>query len=506
MSTRALLPLATLCVFCSLAVTTSYAQAVATGANDANTDNLSGSAAAQQALVQLSERIVGTVLMHNDGMDFLEELADEHGKRVTGSDGYRLASEWVAQRFRAAGISDVRLETFTIPNGWERISASGQLLVPLQQILRVASAPWSPSTAVGGIQGDVVWLDQYSLANIQARRENIKDHIVMVDYKTFYQERRNYTDFVKSFVQLKDVGALAVLLVEGSENNIIRSDPLSNGARIVELPVGQVGMEDGLLMERLLGKGQVVKISIDLQNKVSGPTIVNNVIAEIPGREKPDEWVIAGGHLDAWDFGTGAEDDGSGDAMVYAAAKAIQALAVRPRRSLRFVLWGGEEQGIMGSRAYVQAHAAELNRCVAALVTDNGAGHARGWGLAGREDMVQAMKPISGPLLKGLGGDELLPELRLGSDHTSLLLEGVPTMELLVDDTHYEELHHQSSDTFDKVNAHNLLDDAAVLAVTAFAIADMPEPLAPHLDHASVEAILKKAGVDEYLRENGFWK
>jgi hypothetical protein len=151
----------------------------------------------------------------------------------------------------------------------------------------------------------------------------------------------------------------------------------------------------------LSAKGPVT-IEFAYENRVSGPTEVHNVIAEIPGREKPDEWIIIGAHLDSWDYGTGAQDNGSGCAMVLEAARAI-AMMGAPRRSIRFALWGGEEEGLLGSAAYVKAHKAELGKCVAALNTDNGAGHPKGWKVQGRADLAEAMKSISDPLLTGSG-------------------------------------------------------------------------------------------------------
>jgi carboxypeptidase Q len=454
-------------------------------------------------IVRSSDQLISAVLTSNSAMTYLEELSDRHGSRITGTREYQRASEWAAERFRAAGIANVHLESFTIPNSWKQESASARLISPVEREIHLASFGWSPSTPPG-LAGEVVWLDDYSLNEMQAEREKIRNHIVIVSLVAFFTERRNaYSDFRASFKKLKDLGALALLVICRDPENVLMALPLSNGAEIVELPIAEVGLEDGLLIKRWIEKGPV-KVELNLRNQSGGPAPVNNIVAEIPGREKPDEWIVVGAHFDAWDYGTGAQDNGSGAAMVYEAARAIQALGRPPRRSIRFVLWGGEEQGILGSRAYVRAHAAELNRCIAALVTDSGAGHPRGWDVSGRQDLLEAMKPIS-KTLTGLDGDGLLEELRFGSDHGAFVLEGIPVIELWTDESHYEEIHHKPADTLDKVNAHNLQDGAAVVAVTAYAIAEMQRPIAPHIDHAAVEEILKKAKLAEYLKENGIW-
>src|SRR5207253_2323558 len=145
-------------------------------------------------------------------------------------------------------------------------------------------------------------------------------------------------------------------------------------------------------------------LEFELQNVTPGPTEVQNVIAEIRGSQQPDEWILIGAHLDSWDYGTGAQDNGTGSVMVLEVARAIAALGQKPRRSIRFALWGGEEEGLLGSYAYTQAHLGELSKCVAVLNTDNGSGHPKGWKVESREDLKTAMQPISDSVLKDIGG------------------------------------------------------------------------------------------------------
>jgi Iap family predicted aminopeptidase len=304
---------------------------------------------------------------------------------------------------------------------------------------------------------------------------------------------------------LKDAGAAAAVIGGSDPDNVLNAFNLNWGARISPLPLAQLGMEDAKLIERLLAQGAVT-VEFQYENRTGGATVDHNVVAEIRGRERPEEWVIVGAHLDSWDYGTGAQDNGSGCAMVLEAARAIAALGTPPRRSIRFALWGGEEQGLLGSAAYVRAHARELKDCVAALNTDNGAGHPRGWKFEGREDVEAAMMPISKSLLAGLGGDGLSPELTFDTDHGHFLLAGVPALDLWVDMEHYDDVHHKSSDTLDKITAHNLIAGAAVVAVTAHAIAERPGRIAPQLKHEAVGELLRKANLEEFLKTVGVWK
>jgi Zn-dependent M28 family amino/carboxypeptidase len=266
-------------------------------------------------------------------------------------------------------------------------------------------------------------------------------------------------------------------------------------------------MEDGKLLRRLLEEqpSRPVVVEFSYENRTAARVRTNNVVAEIRGRERPDEWVIVGAHLDSWDFGTGAQDNGAGVAQVLEAARAIASMPRPPRRSIRFALWGGEEQGLLGSEAYVRAHASEMKSCVAALNTDNGAGHPKGWKYEGREDVREALEPFAA-MLKGLGGEQFSPETTFDTDHGHFMLAGVPALDLLVDMTHYEEVHHKAGDTLDKVDEHDLAAGAAVVAVTAYAIAEQPGPFAPRLEHNAVADILKKAGLDEFLTAVGVWK
>ena len=151
-------------------------------------------------------------------------------------------------------------------------------------------------------------------------------------------------------------------------------------------------MEDAKMIQRQLERGPVT-VHLTIENKTSGETTVNNVVAEIRGRERPDEWILIGAHLDSWDFGTGAEDNGTGAVTVLEVARALMASGKTPRRSVRFALWGGEEQGLLGSHAYSQAHKKDLAECIAVLNTDNGSGHPKGWKVEGRADLKRDLQP-----------------------------------------------------------------------------------------------------------------
>lgn len=457
-------------------------------------------------LQQTSARLAGEVLVNGRALEYVQNLSDKFGGRLSGSPAYDRAAGWAAEQFRAAGIKDVRLEPFQLQSTWARGASRARMLTPQDRPLHLESLGWAPSTPAAGVRGEVFLLTDISRDYIKHEAGKLKGRIVMLDLSSLLKD--GYAAFAKLVAaqqHLRDAGAAAVIIGSSDANNVLNAFNLNWGAIISPLPLAQVGMEDAKLIQRLLPQGAVT-LEFQYENRTGGATEDHNVIAEIRGREKPDEWIIIGAHLDSWDYGTGAQDNGTGCAMVLEAARAIAALGTPPRRSIRFALWGGEEQGLIGSAAYVRAHAKELKDCVAALNTDSGAGHPRGWKIEGREDVRQAMTPLGKSLLAGLGGDELSPELTFDTDHGHFLLAGIPALDLWVDMEHYEDVHHKSSDTVDKIVAHNLVAGAGVVAVTAHALAERPERIAPQIKHDAVGELLKKANLEEFLKTVGVWK
>jgi hypothetical protein len=457
-------------------------------------------------LEQTSARLAGEVLVNGRAMEYVRNLSDKFGGRLSGSAAYARSAEWAAEQFRAAGIKDVRLEPFPLESTWARGLAHARMTAPLERPLHLESLGWSPSTPAGGVRGEIYMLPDLSRDFIRRESGKIKGRVVLLDLAALLKDGyAAFANLVAAQGLLKEAGAAAAVIGSTDPNNVLNAFSLNWGASISPLPLAQIGMEDTKLIQRLLPQGAVT-VEFQYENRTGGAAVDNNVVAEIRGREHPEEWIIIGAHLDSWDYGTGAQDNGSGCAMVLEAARAIAALGTPPRRSIRFALWGGEEQGLLGSAAYVRAHARELKDCVAALNTDNGAGHPRGWKVEGREDVQAAMTPISKSLLAGLGGDSLSPELSFDTDHGHFLLAGIPALDLWVDMEHYEDIHHKPSDTIDKIAAHNLIAGAAVVAVTAHALAERPARIAPQLKRDAVAALLKKANLEEFLKSVGVWK
>ena len=322
-------------------------------------------------------------------------------------------------------------------NGWVRGTASGQLLTPVARGLHLESLGWSPSTPAGGVKGEVLIVDDITPDAVKALGTKVKGKIVIIDVGKIFAH--GWTKVLEplelSYRVFKENGAVGIVFPSGDRNNVLSASDPNWGSSLLLLPGAQIGMEDFQLIRRSLDKGPVT-MQFELKNATTGPMQVNNVIAEIRGSELPDEWIIIGAHLDSWDYGTGAQDNGTGSVMVLDVARAIAAMGKAPRRSIRFALWGGEEQGLLGSYAYTQAHLNEMSKCVAVLNTDNGAGHPKGWKVESRKDVEDAMHPISDALLKDISGGGLSLETSYDTDHGPFMLQGVPALDLWVDMSH----------------------------------------------------------------------
>lgn len=444
-------------------------------------------------------RIVGDVY-EGRGLELLTELSDRVGARVTGTKGYAAGVTWAMQALRAAGASDVHVEKVRLPASWERGGASGRLLGAAARPLSVESFGWAPSTPAGGITAPVVIVDNLDPAVWTAQTSKLKGAIVVItdrvtDRKTLPWRLRAVPAFARA-------GARAVVFGTSKLPNAVRGK-VGLGATILPLPTVTIGLEDAAYITRHAADG--LRMELVVTNKV-GPAIdVDNVVGELRGADPSAGWLIVSAHLDSWDGGTGAQDNGSGVVTVIETARALAAVGGL-KRTVRFALWAGEEQSLVGSRGYVAAHAAELPSCVAMLNTDGGAGHVIGWSTVGRDDVRAAIAPISAAYLRGLGGADVSTEYLGGSDFDAFLLAGVPVLDLNTEEAPYLAIHHKVGDTVDKVDAHAFASGVAVFAATTYVLAMSSTRLGPQLGHDAIDAHLARIGQADIVRELGFWK
>jgi hypothetical protein len=436
----------------------------------------------------------------------LERLTDGVGGRVSGTPAIDRASEWGVEAFKAAGADSVHTESFTIPASWAEGATTMSVVAPQAFPVHAVSIAWAPALAPqhhvrvvdigGGKMEDFV------------RAGNIEGTILLVpqgELKTWDDLDNEYDKAREVMVRARRAKVLAIAFQSTRPYELLYRHTHSEHGEIEDIPMVIVGHEDAGRMSRLLASGQALYADLAIPNRIGGPAQSPNVIAELRGTEKPDEVVVLGAHLDSWDLGTGALDDGVGAAQVIDTLRTIKASGLHPKRTIRFILFSGEEQGLLGSRAYVTAHRAEMDNIVAMIAYDDGNGRMTGFSLGGRKDIAGAVKNLIAPL-KGYDATTLTFDLTSDTDHFDFLLEGVPTLYANQVEANYLINYHAMSDTFDKVDLPELKKLVAESAVATFAIADSTQRIGPRIHHAELEKLLKETHMDESMKMSGAWK
>jgi carboxypeptidase Q len=437
----------------------------------------------------------------------LRRLTDEVGGRVTGTPQMAKAIEWAVAAFRAAGV-EVHTEKYTLPVTWSEGETRLEMLGPVKFPVRLASTGWSPPAPPGGIEASLVDIGYGTAEDFARVGTGTKGAILLVhsDIGT------TWADLFAEYLRPPDIisravkgGASAILWMGARERLLLYRHTNSLAGEIDKIPQAVVAREDALRLARTVaaypGKARV---HFTMPNKVGGPIEQENVVGEIRGREKPDESVILGAHLDSWEFGTGALDNGCNSAMVIEAARAIKATGLLPRRTIRFVLFSGEEQGTVGSFEYVKAHRAELDKIRAMITYDAGIGRVTGYSLGGRRDIEAGVREVLRPL-ESWGANKHTYDASFGTDNFDFLLEGVPTLVANQEEANYLPNYHAASDTLDKVDIRELKLHAALAALTAWGIADSAEPLGKRLSRAELEVLFEETGLDQQMKLIGYW-
>ena len=453
----------------------------------------------------------------------LRRLTDEVGGRVTGSPEMARAVEWGVAAFRAAGV-DVHTEKYTLPVTWseeqtkltivepfgpahERITDGKIALMVKTTSLQVASEGWGPPTKPGGLVATVVDVG-YGSEEDFAKAGSMKGAIVLVhsdigtSWADLFNEYLRPPGIIERAVKN---GAAAILWMGARERRLLYRHTNSLNGEIDKIPQAVVAREDAMRLARTVSAypGRV-RVWLDMPNKIGGPIEQENVVGEIRGYDKPDETVVLGAHLDSWELGTGALDNGCNAALVIEAARAIKATGLVPHRTIRFVLFSGEEQGTIGSYEYVKAHRAELDKMRAMITYDSGIGRVTGYSLGGRRDTEAGLREVLKPL-ESWGANNHTYDASFGTDNFDFLLEGVPTLVANQEEANYLPNYHAASDTLDKVDIRELKLHAALAALTAWGIADRTEPLGKRLSRAELDILVKETGLDQQLKLLGYW-
>jgi carboxypeptidase Q len=466
-----------------------------------------GTCSVEKSCDDLAPAMIQSALGPSPLEENLRYLTDTIGGRVTGSPAADRAVGWAVEALHHAGVDEVHTEKFAVPVSWSEGNSHIEILSPEPFPVRMVSIGWSPATPQGGITGNIVDVrtgnvDGFAKAGVSARGAIILVHTsVLVTYEDLLTE---YDLDAEIIDRAMNAGAAAIFWMGTRPNLLLYRHTTAVNGELAPLPQAVLAREDAERIARFLAGGQKVQAHLEIPNHIGGPVNSENVVAEIRGREKPDEFVLVGAHLDSWELGTGALDNGCNVAMIIDAARIIHASGTIPRRSIRFVFFTGEEQGMLGSAAYAHAHRAELDRMIAAVIFDSGVGRTTGYSLGGRQDVVAAVRRTLEPL-KLLDATDLTLDVGMDTDNFDFILEGVPTLEANQEPANYMLNYHAASDTFDKVDFHELKHNAAIAAVTTFALADNEERIGPRQSRPQIEELLNRTGLGKEMKGAGFW-
>lgn len=423
-----------------------------------------------------ANKLIEKALDDDMAWDILESLTTEIGPRLAGSEAEARARDWGAAKFKSMGFKNVRIETFDLPY-WNRVSESVEIVSPFPQALAATALGSSVATPEGGITGDVVRFT--TLADLtRAPMTGLEGKIVFVDEPMARtQDGSGYGAAVgkRSLAAIeagkRDAAAALIRSVGTDSHRFPHTGGMSYRDVRKKVPVAAISNPDADQLTRALRfADEPVRVSMNIQVETKAVAQSGNVIGEIKGQT--DEIIVIGGHLDSWDLGTGAIDDGAGIAITMAAAKLIDELPGKPKRTIRVIMWGAEETGLHGARAYAKAHADELDRHVVASESDFGAAEVWQFRSGFAESELGKARTIARVLRRlGIGpGDN---KSGGGPDVTPLRQAGVPTFRLRQNGWDYFDLHHTPDDTLDKVDPEELRQNVAAWAATIYMASEM---------------------------------
>jgi hypothetical protein len=445
-------------------------------------------------------RLVATMLSDTPLIDDLRELTDRFGGRATGSEANEQSVAWAVERFRAAGV-DARTEPFEMPALWLEKSATAIVEGEVVRFsARIAGMPFSAATPEGGLTAPLVDAGAGEVEDFARLGDAARGAFALITLPMLEDIPGLFAEYIAaSAIEERAFAAgVAGLVYMGSRpgNQLYRHNA-SYGTENDHVMV--VAERDAATrMLRLLQAGTPLKLTVKLQLETGGPFTSHNVIGEIRGREKPDEFVVIGAHLDSWDLGTGALDNGCNVAMIIDIARQIRRLGLTPKRTIRFALWNGEEQGLYGSWAYVQAHEDELDGHVMASSFDTGSGRISGFVTSARlAEMREVLDAALAPVA-GLGPFTHTDAAYYGTDHFDFVLEGVAGLFADQESANYGPHYHARSDTFDKVDQEQLKLNAAIAAAFVWGYANA-EISWGRLDRAGVQKIID-GGLGDQMR------
>jgi carboxypeptidase Q len=423
-----------------------------------------------------AERLITAATADRFAWNRLAELTDTYGPRLSGSKNLQLAIEWALAEMRKDGFDNVRAEPVTVPV-WVRGHESLDVLEPAPRPLPILGLGDSIGTPPEGVEGETLVVDSFDALDREAARARGRIVVFNVPFTTYGETVRYRTQGPGRAAQH---GAVAMLLraVGPVGLRTPHTGSMAGGGNESrrKIPAAAISAEDAAMLQRLQDRHVRVRLRLKMDAHTLADAESANVVGEIRGRERPEEVVVVGGHLDSWDVGTGASDDGAGCIATWEALRLMKALNLRPRRTVRLVLWTNEENGLRGGLGYLIRHRGELAQHVLMLESDMGVFAPITFGFTGSEHARAKVQAIAAMLTK-IGADRVGPSGGGADIGPSVQAANIASMALSGDATRYFQIHHTAADTVDRIDPMDLSRASAAIAVMTYIVADLPERL-----------------------------
>ncbi len=456
-----------------------------------------------------SSRLVNALQSNSQIIKDLRQLTDEIGGRLTGTKANEQSLDWALAKFKAAGVN-AKKEVFEMPRAWVEHQATGVITGDkLHFTTQVVAMPFTSATAKNGLLAPIATIGKGD-AEAFKQSQPLKSHWLLVetalldDNAGIHGLFQEYLDFVGIEKRALDAGATGIIYMSSRKQNLLYRHLPSQGAGN-QLPIIVIEREQALKVQRLLAHGHQLTFNAKLDISNEAPYQSANVIAEIKGAEKPEEIVLIGAHIDSFDLGTGALDNGSNVSLVIDIARQITQLNIKPKRTIRFALFNGEEQGMFGSWAYNKQHENELSQHIITSTIDIGTGKITGFFTNGRDEVIPALQKVLEPVAV-LGPFEHINHPVVGTDNYDFMMNGVANLVANQQDANYASNYHAESDTFDKVDQKQLKQNAAVMAAMTLGFANLENIPWQQQSTEQVEAMVKQFDIEASMKTFGLYQ
>ena len=423
--------------------------------------------------VETSLKIISKSLTDSTAYNRLGYMCDTFGPRLSGSKNLENAINWILKEMNSDGLENVRGEKVAVPT-WIRGKESATLLSPFTKELSMLGLGGSIATPRGGLKAEVIVVNDWD--ELESRSNEVPGKIVLFNAPfTSYGETVAYRYSGASAAAKHGAVASLIRSIGPWSMNTPHTGVMAYNDDVQKIPNAALTMEDAMMLSRIHDRGNKIIVKLDMNARMVADRWSHNVLGEIKGSIYPEEVVVVGGHIDSWDVGQGAHDDGGACIASWEVLRLIKELGLKPKRTIRCVMWTNEENGGKGNKGYRDMHLDEMDKHVLAIESDGGVFSPKGFGFSGNDSAREIVEEIH-ELMKPIGANTISDGGR-AADVAPLNDEGVPVMSLKVDGSKYFWYHHTDADTFDKIDFNDFNRCIAAMAIMAYVVADLDEPL-----------------------------